>query len=138
MLLEEPIRTSKSAILVIEHLEEDLAGDVVWVVASQDEWRALESPFEMHLQEVVFDDVVFEVWIVFAEIFHAFVVYLDHFDQSRLLNKVLSHHSHAWSDFQDGQFRAGIDCVGNARSYAQIGQKVLSEELFWLYSSHSP
>ena len=92
----------------------------------------------MHLEEVVFDDVVFEVGVCSSQVFYAFVVDFYDFDRSLFLDKVLCHDAHAWSDFQDGQFGAGVYCVGNAGSDAQIGQKVLSEELFWLYCSHSP
>ena len=44
-------------VLVVEHLEEDLAGYVVGVVAGKDERGALEYGAEVELQEVVFDDM---------------------------------------------------------------------------------
>ena len=44
--------TAGNEVLVVEHLEEDLRGDVIWIVARQDERLPVEDLSEIHPQEV--------------------------------------------------------------------------------------
>ena len=45
-------RTTGNEVFVVEHLEEDLRGDVVGIITCQDERLSVEDIMEIHPQEV--------------------------------------------------------------------------------------
>ena len=131
-------RATGNEFLVVEHLEENLAGDIIGVVARKYERRSSEGALQVHLQEIVLNDAVLQFGIRATEVLHTFVVNLHNLHLPRLLHQELRHHTHARPYFQYGQVRACVYGVGNVAGYAQVGQKVLSQELFRLNGSHSP
>ena len=125
--------TAGDEVFVVEHLEEDLARYVVGIVAGQHEGVSVEHAPQVHLQEVVFDDVVFQLRVGFAQVGHGFVVYFDHLHLPLLGQQELSEYSHAGAYFEYGQGGAGVDGVGDVLCYFQVFQEVLSQKLFRLY-----
>ena len=53
-------RAARNEVAVIEHFKENLATDVVRIIARQNERPSLESMLQMHFQKIVFDNVIFQ------------------------------------------------------------------------------
>ena len=53
-------RATGDDIFVVQHLEKDLAGNIIRVITSQYERLPVEQPVKIHFQEVILDDVVFQ------------------------------------------------------------------------------
>ena len=129
-------RAAGDEILVVEHLEEDLGRDVVGIVAGKHKLFATEDLVQIHAQEVFPDDLVAQLGIAFVEVSHAFGVDFHSFHLPVFLHQVLCEDSHARSDLQNGQSRAGVYCVSDASCHAKVGEKVLTEVFLWLYLFH--
>ena len=52
--------TARDDVLVFQHLEKYLAGDVVRVITGQYERLSVEQPVKVHFQKIVFDNVIFQ------------------------------------------------------------------------------
>ena len=72
-------RTTGDNILVIQHFKEYLTGDIIRVITCQYERLAVEQPVEIHFQEVVLDDMIFQRRISFAKISYRFIVHFHDF-----------------------------------------------------------
>ena len=125
-------RATGNQVFVFQHLEEYLAGDVVGIVPGQHERLSVEQAFEVHLQEVVLDDVVLQFRIVVAQVGHRLVVHLHHLERAFLLQQELRQHAHARSHFQDGEAGTGVHGVGYVLRHLQVFQEMLAQELLWL------
>ena len=111
-------RAAGNQLLVVEHLEKDLRGDVVGIVAREDEGAPVEEGREVHAEEVVADDVVAQLREAVVEIGDALLVNLHGLDLAGLLDKILGEHTHAGTNLQDGNLGAGVHGVGDAAGYA--------------------
>ena len=92
---------------------------------------------QVHLQEVVGDNLLAQTGIVLLQIGHRLGVYLHHPHGARLLHQVLCEHTHAGSHLQYGQVGAGVHRVGYPAGYVKVGQKVLTQILLRSYLSHT-
>ena len=69
---------TRDEIAVFEHLEEDLARDVVGIIAREHKLTSVENVFEVHLQEIIFDDLLLKLGEVLPKILHTFEVDFHH------------------------------------------------------------
>ncbi len=99
--------------LVVQHLKEDLAGDIIGIVAGEHEGLPAEDAVQVHLQEIVLDDIVLQLRPRAAQVGHGLEVQLHDFQRTGLAHQVLRHHSHAGSYLQHRQVRTGIYGVRN-------------------------
>ena len=121
---------------VFEHLEKDLAADVVGIVAREHELPAAERAVELHLQKVLFQEAVAQFGKGFKQISHALKVNLHHFQLAPFLEQVLREHAHAGTHFENGQTGRGIYRVGDGLRCGEVFKKVLSEKFFRAYRLH--
>ena len=70
------------------------------------------------------------------QILHRLAVNLDDLELAGLLEQELGHDTHAGAYLEHGQVGTGIDGVGNAAGYGEVGQEVLTEILFGAYLFH--
>ena len=125
-------RTTGDQVFIIQHLEKNLTGDIVWIITRQHERFSFEQLSQVHFEKVLFNDVVSQSRKVFAQIGHGFKVEFHHFERSFLGHEELGEYSHTRSDFQDRKLRACIYGVGNVLGYLQVFQEVLSQKLLRL------
>ena len=130
-------RAAGDVIPIFEHLEKDLARNVVGIIAREYKLLSVEDMLEVHFQKVVFDDLLFELGEVLAEIVHTLKIDFGHLHLAPLRQEKLGEHSHARSHFENRQVGTGIDRVGNGSRHTEIFQKVLAEELFRTYGLHT-
>lgn len=89
--------------------------------------------FKVHLQEVVFNDIFFELRIFLPQIGNALEINLHHFRLAFFREKILREHTHAWPHFEDGDVWAGVNRVGDGLGHVLVFQKMLSEKLLRTY-----
>ena len=77
-------RTARYQFFVIQHLEEYLAGYVIRIIARQYERLSVEQALQVHFQEVVFDDVIFQLRVGFPQIGHRFIIHFTHTRQYQI------------------------------------------------------
>jgi len=106
-------RTTGNEILIVEHLEEDLRGDVVWIVARQHELLSVEHLVQIHPEEVATYYIIIKTGKILAEIGHRLTVDLHHLKGARFFHEILGHDTHAGSYLQHGEVRTRINGVGN-------------------------
>ena len=139
-------RAAGDEVAVVEHLEEYLRGDVVGVVAGEHELPSAEKVVQVHAQEVAGEQEPLslprlcmdgrELRKVFSEVGDGLAVDLDGCHLARLWQQELREHTHARPNFEHGNVRTGIDGVGDAAGYREVGQEVLTEVLLRLYLLH--
>ena len=112
----------------VQHLKEDLRGDVIGEVADQREGRG-EQPREVHLQEVCFVEVRGKFRIVRQEVADAFGVDLDYLElDRRIFQQILGQHACARTDLQHRPMAAEGSHDGMCN--ALVREEVLAEGLF--------
>lgn len=92
--------TARDDVLVFQHLEKYLAGDVVRVITGQYERLSVEQPVKVHFQKVTLDNVILQWRIGFTEIGNRFVVYFNDFYQPVFFYQKLGQYSHTRSYLQ--------------------------------------
>ena len=136
-LVLDHTRTTRNQILVVEHLEENLRGDVVGVVACEHELLPVEDLMQIHAEEVATYYIIIKAGEVLSEISHTLTVDLNDLERTRLFREILRHHTHTRAYLEDGQLRIGlIHRVSDPLGDAQIGQKMLTKILFRSYLLH--
>ena len=80
---------------------------------------------QVHTQEVATYDVVIQAREILLQIGHTLAVYLYNLEWAGLL--YLSHYSHSGANLKHRYVRTSIHRVGDALSYVQISQEVLTE-----------
>jgi hypothetical protein len=110
---------------VFQHLEEYLTGDIIGVVACQDERLPLEEAFYMHLEEIIFYNVIFQLGIILPEVIHRLKVQFHYFQLSSFRDEELSEYTHSRAYFQDREAWGSIYGVCYGFRYFQVFQKVL-------------
>ena len=119
--------------LIVEHLEEDLRGDVVGIVAGKHKLIAIEDVVQVHTQEVLPYDVLTKLRKLLVEVSHRLLVNLDGLDGAWLGDQKLRHHAHTRSDLEHRNVGTGIHRVGYGLSDAEVGEEVLAEVLLRPY-----
>ena len=105
--------TAWNQILIIQHLEENLARYVIRVVACQYKRLSFENVFQFQFQEVVFDDMAFEGGKVFFQVSHRFKVQFYNLDFTVFLHQELGKNAHTRPNFQDRKIRTCVNCIGD-------------------------
>ena len=129
-------RTTRDEILIVEHLEEYLRGDVVWIVTRQHELLSVEHLVQVHPEEVATYYIIIKTGEMLTEIGHRLTVDLHNLKGSWFLHEILGHDTHARTNLQHGEVRTRINGVGNGLGYIQVCEKMLSEILFGAYLFH--
>ena len=126
-------------VAVFEDAEKDLRRDVVGEVADHTE-RALETPAQIHLQEVALDQPGREVGVVRAEVVHAFGVDLGAVGREvAAFQQKPGQHPHAAAHFEHvagGFGRSARERAADLARYVQVRQEVLSQRFFCSYFAH--
>ena len=128
--------TTWDQILIVEHLEKNLRGDIIGIVARQDELLTVEHLVQIHPQEISTYYIIREARIMLLKIGHRLTVDLHYLERPWLLNEKLRHHAHTWSYFENGDFRTGIYGIGYRLGNIQVGQEMLTEVLLGSYLFH--
>ena len=126
-------RTTGDNILVIQHFKEYLTGDIIRVITCQYERLAVEQPVEIHFQEVIFNDVVFQRRIFFTQIGYGLIIQFHHLHRTFFSHQKLGQYTHARTYFQNGEAGTCVYRIGYILCHFQIFQKMLAEKLFRLY-----
>lgn len=129
-------RATGDEILVLQHLKEDLGGDIIGIITREHKRLPLKDLREIHLQEVGADDILMGDVEVLMQPLHTLGVDLHDTHAAAFLTEILRQHTHARPYFQDGDIRTGINGVGDALGYRQIGQEMLTEILLWCNEFH--
>ena len=141
-------RAAGYEVAVVEHFEENLRGDVVGIVAREHKLLAVEQLMQVHAEEVAGDDRGHTILVPpylrtfvppkqgLLQILHTLAVYLHHAQRAWLLGQILCQHAHTWAYLKDGQIGTGIDGVGYALRYRQVGEEVLSKVFLRSYLLH--
>jgi hypothetical protein len=82
---------------------------------------------QVHTQEVATDDVVIQAREILLQIGYTLAVNLYNLEWAGLLYQILSHYSHSGTNLKHRYVRTSIHRVGDALSYIQISQEVLTE-----------
>lgn len=134
-------RATGDELAIVEHLEENLRGDIVGIVAREHEFPAFKRLVEIHAEEITFDnreyggaevrggEIVLEVFYTFAVDFHGFQLAL-------FLSEKLREDTHSRPYFKDGDVGTGIDRVGDAAGNVQVAEEVLPEIFLGFYLFH--
>ena len=129
-------RAAGDEVAVVEQLEENLRRDVVRVVAREHKRLSAEHRAEVHAQEVVGDDMLAQTGETLVEVGHRLGVDLDDLQRAPLTVEKLGEHAHARPYLEHGQTGTGVDGVGDAAGYGQVGEEMLTEVLlrsYWLH-----
>ena len=108
-------------VTILHHLEEDLRGDVVGIIARQDKGRTIKHLTEVHLQEVTFNDIVAQFWEMLVQVGNGLEVDFHHLEWTVLTKNKLCKYAHARTYFQNGDVGASIHRVGDALRHAEVG-----------------
>ena len=129
-------RTTRDEILIVEHLEEYLRGDVVWIVARQHELLSVEHLVQVHPEEVATYYIIIKTGKILAEIGHRLTVDLHHLKGAWFFHEILGHDTHARTNLQHGEVRTRINGVGDATGDVQVNKEVLTEVFLRSYLFH--
>ena len=131
-------RTAGDEVAIVQHLKEYLRRDVIGIIARQHKLLAVEHLSQVHSQKVSTHDILTQLRKVFVEIGHRFAVNLHHLQWTRFLHQILRHDTHARAYLQNGQVSIWlIHGIGNALSYRQVSQEVLTQIFLWTYLFHA-
>lgn len=86
--------------------------------------------FEVHLQEVVFNDIFLELRIFLPQVGYALEINLHHFRLALFREKILREHTHARPHFEDGDVWAGVNRVGDGLGHVLVFQKCCPRNFF--------
>ena len=125
--------TTRYQFFVIQHLEEYLAGYIIRIVSCQYKRLPVEQALEIHFQEVIFNDVVFQRRIFFTQIGYGLIIQFHHLHRTFFSHQKLGQYTHARTYFQNGEAGTCVYRIGYILCHFQIFQKMLAEKLFRLY-----
>lgn len=106
-------RTARNQILIVQHLEENLATYIIRVVPGEYKRLSLEGIFQVHLQKIVLNNILLHLRPRLSEVFYGLEVQLHHFQLSWFLHEELRHHPHSGSNLQNWQCRNSVHGVRN-------------------------
>ena len=118
-------RATRNAILIVEHLEEYLAGYIIRIVANHAK-LAGEYPAQIESQEVFREDASLQLREMPAQEIHRLPVQLDHRQVVPRLQQEAREHAHARTNLQDGQRFIILQRIRDSPRYSQIFQEMLS------------
>ena len=129
-------RAAGDEVAVVEHLEKYLRGDVVGIVACEDEGLTLEHFVEVHAQEVLSDDVLTQLGVGLIEVCHRLSVNLNGFDRAVFLDEILRQHAHSWPYLEHRNVGTCVYRVGYLPCYVEVDEEVLPQILFRCHTFH--
>lgn len=125
-------------ILIVEHLEEYLRGDVIRIVAREYKLLTIEDLAKIHPQEVATNDIIDETREILFEVSHTLTIDLHHLQRTWFLYEILSHDTHTRTDLQHREVTIRlIYRICNPLCDIQVSEKMLTQVLLWSYLFHS-
>ena len=103
------------------------------IVSCQYKRFSSEQALQVHLQEVVFDDVIFQQRIFLAQVGYGFIVQFDNLYRTLFFYEKLGQYAHSRTYFQYRESGTCIYGVGYVLRHFQVFQEVLAEKLLGFY-----
>ena len=113
-------RAARNQVLIVEHLEEYLARYIIRIVSGQHKRITVEQLRKIHLQEVLFYDIVSQLGKILFQISYGFKVEFYNFYGAFFRNEELCEYSHTGTNLQHWQVGACVNRIGYIFCYLQI------------------
>ena len=130
-------RTTGDEILVVEHLEEYLRGDVIRIVSCQHKLLSIENLPQVHPEEISTYYIIIQAGEMLTKIGHRLTVDFHHLEGTGFLHEILGHNTHTRSYLQYRKIRTSINGIRNGLGNIQISEKMLAEILLRTYLFHA-
>jgi uncharacterized protein (TIRG00374 family) len=131
-------RATRNKVLIVEHLEEYLRGDVIRIVAREHKLLTIEDIAKIHPQEVATYDIIDETREILFEVSHTLTIDLHHLQRTWFLYEILSHDTHTRTDLQHREVIIRlIYRICNPLCDIQVSKEMLTQVLLWSYLFHS-
>ena len=122
-------RAARDEIFVVKHLEEDLRGDIVGIVAREHKRLTIKYFREIHAQKILSEDIVAQLRKLLVEVSHALGVDLHSFHLPRLFHEILRQHAHSRSYLEHGNIGTRVYRISNALGDIEIRKEMLAKVL---------